>query len=49
MKYEYLVSLSTTTKIEFLVANLGKPSTKSMDINVHARVGMGSGSKRPGY
>jgi hypothetical protein len=49
MRCAYFVNLSTTTRIEFLVPDLGNPSIKSMEIKVQARVGMGNGAKSPRY
>jgi hypothetical protein len=48
MKCEYLVSLSTTTNMTFLVPDLGKPSTKSIEIKDQAKLGIGKGASRPG-
>jgi hypothetical protein len=47
MKYEYFVSLSTTTSITLWLADLGRPSTKSMEMCVQAWCGIGKGTRRP--
>jgi hypothetical protein len=47
-KWEYLVSLSTTTRMTLYFPDLGRLSTKSMEIWLQAWLGMGNGTRRPG-
>lgn len=48
MKCVNLVSLSITTRITSNLANLGKPSTKKIDISCQAESGIGNGYSNPG-
>jgi hypothetical protein len=47
-KWEYLVSLSTTTRMILYFPDLDRLSTKSMEMCVHAWLGRGSGTRSPG-
>jgi hypothetical protein len=49
MKWLYLESLSTTTSIQFVALNFGRPSMKSMDITSHAPLGTDRGASNLGY
>jgi hypothetical protein len=48
MKWKYLVSLSTTTKMILCLPDLGRPSIKSMETWVQVWLGIGNGTSSLG-
>jgi hypothetical protein len=49
MKWPYLENLSTTTKMQFIILDGGKPSMNSIVIVCHECSGTGKGTNKPVY